>query len=249
MPHQCTKCGKIHPDADKAILSGCDCGSRFFYYIRQEKVDEIERGWSNEIKETIIELEKAGADIIHFDIEDGNFLPVMTLGVRMIKDLRPLTSLPFDVHLMMNKPEWLISDLKEMGADMVSVHYEACPYPRRTLGLIHQAGMLAGLAFNPATPLPSLRHCLPYLSYVLILTTEPEARVCTYLPSVLDKVLEGKKQLGLEKVTWEVDGGFVLDNILDAKRAGADIVVAGRGVFADNQIQLNLKKLRDILNS
>jgi ribulose-phosphate 3-epimerase len=199
------------------------------------------------LKLTIEELEKAGADIIHFDIEDGNFLPVMTLGVRIVKDLRPLTNLPFDVHLMMNTPEWLIPDLKEMGADMVSVHYEACPYPRRTLGLIHQAGMLAGLAFNPATPLPSLKHYLPFLSYVLILTTEPEARVCSYLPSVLDKVVQGKKQPGLEKVQWEVDGGFTLDNIIDAKRSGADIVVAGRGVFVDNQIRLNMKKLHDAL--
>jgi ribulose-phosphate 3-epimerase len=199
------------------------------------------------LKLTIEELEKAGADIIHFDIEDGNFLPVMTLGVRIVKDLRLLTNLPFDIHLMMNTPEWLIPDLKEMGVDMVSVHYEACPYPRRTLGLIHQAGMLAGLAFNPATPLPSLKHYLPFLSYVLILTTEPEARVCSYLPSVLDKVVQGKKQPGLEKVQWEVDGGFTLDNIIDAKRSGADIVVAGRGVFVDNQIRLNMKKLHDAL--
>jgi ribulose-phosphate 3-epimerase len=201
------------------------------------------------LKQTIEDLEKAGADIIHFDVEDGNFLPVMTLGVRMIKDLRPLTALPFDVHLMMNSPEWIIPDLKAMGADMISVHYEACPYPRRTLGIIHQAGMLAGLAFNPATPLPPLRHYLPFLSFVLILTTEPEARISTYLPSVLDKVVEGKKQPGLENVKWEVDGGFILDNILDAKRAGADIVVAGRGVFANNQILQNLKQLHSALNS
>jgi ribulose-phosphate 3-epimerase len=199
------------------------------------------------LKQTVEDLEKAGADIIHFDIEDGNFLPVMTLGVRMVKDLRPLTKLPFDVHLMMNSPEWLIPELKGMGADMVSVHYEACPYPRRTLGMIHNAGMLAGLAFNPATPLPPLRHYLPFLSFVLILTTEPEEREATYLPTVLDKVAEGKKQPGLENVQWEVDGGFVLDNILDAKRAGADIIVAGRGVFADNLIQLNLKRLRERL--
>jgi ribulose-phosphate 3-epimerase len=201
------------------------------------------------LKQTIEDLEKAGADIIHFDIEDGNFLPVMTLGLRMIKDLRPLTALPFDVHLMMNSPEWLIPDLKGMGADMVSVHFEACPYPRRTLGIIHQAGMLAGLAFNPATPLPPLRHYLPFLSFVLILTTEPETRTSTYLPSVLDKVVEGKKQPGLENIKWEVDGGFVLDNIQDAKRAGADIVVSGRGVFSDNQIQGNLNRFHPELNS
>jgi len=199
------------------------------------------------LKQTVEDLEKAGADIIHFDIEDGNFLPVMTLGIRIIKDLRPLTKLPFDVHLMMNSPEWLIPELKEMGADMVSVHYEACPYPRRTLGIIHETGMQAGLAFNPATPLPSLQQYLPFLSFVLILTTEPEVRTATYLPSVLEKVIEGKKQSGLNNVKWEVDGGFVVDNILDAKRAGVDIIVSGRGVFADNKIEQNLKLLHDAL--
>jgi ribulose-phosphate 3-epimerase len=200
------------------------------------------------LRQTVEELEKAGADYIHFDIEDGNFAPVMTLGVRMIKDLRPLTDIPFDVHLMMNTPEWIIPELKEMGANSVSVHYEACPYPRRTLGLIHQVGMQAGLAFNPATPLPILRHCLPFLSFVLVLTTEPEAQVCSYLPSVLRKVVEGKKQPGLEKVKWEVDGGFGVENILDAKSAGADIIVSGRGVFRDGQIQDNLRQLRNVLN-
>ena len=134
-----------------------------------------------------------------------------------------------------------------MGANMVSVHFEACPYPRRTLGIIHEAGMLAGLAFNPATPLPPLKQYLPFLSFVLILTTEPEVRTATYLPSVLEKVIEGKKQLGLENVKWEVDGGFVTDNVLDAKRAGVDIIVSGRGVFANNQIQQNLKQIRDAL--
>ncbi len=200
------------------------------------------------LKQTVEDLVNAGADIIHFDIEDGNFLPVMTLGVRMVKDLRPLTKLPFDVHLMMNTPEWLIPELKEMGADMVSVHYEACPYPRRTLGIIHKAGMMAGLAFNPATPLPPLQHYLPFLSFVLILTTEPEAKIATYLPSVLEKVTEGKKQPGLENVQWEVDGGFVSNNILDAKHAGADIIVTGRGVFENNQINLNIRQLRVALS-
>ena len=199
------------------------------------------------LKATIEDLEKADVDIIHFDIEDGNFTPVMNIGLRMIRDLRPLTQLPFDVHLMTTNPEWMIRDLKEWGADMVSVHYEACPYPRRILGLIHEQGMLAGLAFNPATPIPPLKHYLPFLSFVLILTTEPEARTETYLPSVLDKVVEGKKQLGLENVKWEVDGGFTEETILDAKRAEADIVVCGRGIFMNNQIRLNAQKLKEIL--
>ncbi len=196
------------------------------------------------LAETVKDLEKAGADILHFDLEDGNFVPVMSLGVNIIKALRPLTGLPFDVHLMINNPEWIIPNLSEIGVEMVSVHYEACPYPRRTLGLIHQAGMRAGLAFNPKTPLPELAHYLPFLSFVLILTTEPEAQNCTYLPSVLNKVSEGKKQAGLAEVLWEVDGGFTSENIIDAVRIGADIVVSGRGVFSENKLAENIRKMK-----
>ncbi len=86
------------------------------------------------LAETVKDLEKAGADILHFDLEDGNFVPVMSLGVNIIKALRPLTGLPFDVHLMINNPEWIIPNLSEIGVEMVSVHYEACPYPRRHMG-------------------------------------------------------------------------------------------------------------------
>ena len=199
------------------------------------------------LQATIKDLEEADVDIIHFDIEDGNFVPVMNLGLRMIKDLRPLTSLPFDVHLMMNNPELVIPKLKEWGADMVSVHFEACPYPRRTLGLINQLNMMAGLAFNPATPLPPLRHYLPFLSYVLILTTEPEIQTDAYLPSVLHKVIEGKKQFGLEEVKWQVDGGFTAETVLDAKQAGADIIVSGRGIFKNDQIFMNIENIHAAL--
>lgn len=198
------------------------------------------------LAETVKNLEKAGADILHFDVEDGNFVPIMSLGVNIIKDLRPLTNLPFDVHLMVNNPEWLIPHLTEIGVEMISVHYEACPYPRRTLGLIHQAGILAGLAFNPKTSLPKLGHYLPFLSFVLILTTEPETHSCTYLPSILDKVTEGKKQSELEGILWEVDGGFTPDNILDAVRVGADIVVSGRGIFRDSKYFENIKKMKEV---
>lgn len=198
------------------------------------------------LEELIKELEKSGADYLHFDLEDGNFVPMMSLGVNIIQALRPISSLPFDVHLMINNPEWLIPHLAEIGVEMVSVHFEACPYPRRTLGMIHGFGLQAGLAFNPKTPLPSLSHYSPFLKFVLILTTEPETEMCTYLPSVLQKVAEGRKQPGLEKLLWEVDGGFTPDNILDALQAGADIVVSGRGVFKNNKIAENIKRMKEI---
>ena len=198
------------------------------------------------LSETINDLEEAGADILHFDLEDGNFVPKMSLGVNIIKDLRPLTHLPFDVHLMINNPEWIFPQLAEIGVNMISVHYEACPYPRRTLGLIHNLGIQAGLAFNPKTPLPDLKHYLPFLSYIVILTTEPETQVCTYLQSVLDKVVNGKKQSGLENILWEVDGGFTSENTKDAIDVGADIVVSGRGIFANNQIPSTIQEMKSI---
>ena len=122
--------------------------------------------------ETVIqELNIAGADMIHFDVEDGCFVPAMNLGVKIIKDLRHLTDLPFDVHLMMVHPEWIIPIMADYGVNRLSVHYEACPYPRRTLKIIDDYGMKAGIAFNPKTSIPDLRFCLPYLSIVVLLTT------------------------------------------------------------------------------
>ena len=198
------------------------------------------------LAEAVKDLEKAGADYLHFDLEDGNFVPMLSLGVNVVKALRSLTDLPFDVHLMINNPEWIIPTLSEIGVQMVSVHYEACPYPRRTLGMIHEAGIRAGLAFNPRTPLPDLAHYLPFLSFVLILTTEPEANTATYLPTILNKVTEGKKQKNLQGVLWEVDGGFTAENIKDAVRVGADIVVSGRGVFRENKIAENIRQMKAI---
>jgi ribulose-phosphate 3-epimerase len=193
---------------------------------------------------TIRELEMAGADSIHIDIEDGSFVPVMTLGVKIIKELRPLTKLPLDVHLMMVNPEWLIPELARMGVDRLSVHEEACPYPRRTLRMITEYGMTAGLAFNPKTPLPPLGFCLPYLSFVVVLSTEPEMGDCPYLPSTLDKVSEGRAQPELRNVEWVVDGGITIHTLPDVIEAGASVAVIGRGVFENGTIHENISRMK-----
>lgn len=193
-------------------------------------------------------LTTAQVDYLHFDIEDGVFVPVMTLGTKMISDLRPLTPLPFDVHLMMVNPEWLIPDLVRMGANRISVHYEACPYPRRTLRKIVEAGAQAGIALNPATPLPELAYLRPYLDFVLILTSEPEVPDCPFLPAVAEKVRRGKHQPGLEGVEWVVDGGINAQNLPQVVAAGADTLVIGRAIFKDNAVLDNLHHLRQILS-
>jgi ribulose-phosphate 3-epimerase len=193
---------------------------------------------------TVRALEEGGADSLHLDIEDGSFVPLMGLGTKIIETIRPLTRLPLDVHLMMNNPEWLIPDLAKWGVNRVSVHYEACPYPRRTLGWIVSNGMQAGLAFNPATPLPPLQFCLPLLSFVVILTTEPEVAESSLLLPVLGKVRAGRQQPGLEAVEWVVDGGITPENAEVVWNAGADIIVAGRSTFRGGDIKENIRKMK-----
>jgi len=192
-------------------------------------------------------LDEAGADLIHFDVEDGSFVPVMTLGTKIVADLRPLTRRPFDVHLMMVHPEWLVPQLVHDGANRVSVHYEACPYPRRSLRMIAEAGAAAGLAFNPATPLPDLTDLRPYLSFVVILTTEPEVPEAAFLPHALEKIRRAKASPGMETVEWVADGGLNRDNVGLAVAAGADTLVIGRSVFREGKIAENLREIRHAL--
>jgi len=141
---------------------------------------------------------------------------------------------------MMDNPGWLIPELAQWGADRIAVHYEACDYPRRVLGLIAEHGMRAGLAFNPKTDIPTLEFCLPYLSFVVVLTTEPEVQECSFLPSILSKVVKAKRQKGMDQVEWAVDGGVTVENMGLVSAAGADTVIAGRGIFGDGRIQENL---------
>ena len=132
---------------------------------------------------------------------------------------------------------------------MVSVHFEACPYPRRTLRLIVEQGMQAGLAFNPSTPIPDLSFCLPYLSFIVILTTEPEQEGCPFLPSILDKIRGAKVHPEMKKLTWVADGDISAINAKQVVDAGADILVVGRGVFKDGKILENIIDIKAAIAS
>ena len=193
----------------------------------------------------ITELNESGVDYIHFDVEDGSFTPVMTLGTKIIKDLRPLSKLPFDVHLMMVNPEWILPELKVFGADRVAVHYEACPYPRRILRQIADLGIVPGLAFNPATAIPEIGYLKPYLDFIILLSTEPEQPDCPFIPDTLDKLIAGKKQTGLGDIEWVVDGGVNDSNIKEVAASGANTVVIGRGAFEGGDLKGNIRQFRD----
>lgn len=192
------------------------------------------------LSEVIRELDRASVDLIHFDVEDGVFVPVMTLGMKIIRDLRPLTDIPFDVHLMMVNPEWLIPQLVVDGANRITVHWEACPYPRRILSLIVEQGAQAGVAFNPATPIPDLSYLKPLVSIVNVLTSEPEAG-SPFLPGMLDKLQRARERL--PDAEWIVDGGVTTDNVQAVARAGADTAVVGRFFFAGDSPSSLLDRL------
>lgn len=196
------------------------------------------------LRAVVEQLAIARVDYLHFDVEDGSFVPMMTLGTKIIHDLRPLTGLPFDVHLMMFNPEWLIPSLVRGGAGRIAVNSEACPYPRRTLRQIAELGAVPGLAFNPATPVPPLEFLKPYLKYVILLSTEPEEPDCPFLPAVLEKLRQAKQTATLEGIEWVVDGGINAENLEEVIRAGADTAVIGRSVFQGGKIVENLARLR-----
>ena len=196
------------------------------------------------LKESLTELETAGVDYLHFDLEDGVFVPLMTLGTKLISDLRPISKLPFDVHLMVQDPEWLIPQVITLGADRVAIHYEACLYPRRVLRQTSELGAAPGLAFNPATPLPDLSYLAPYLKFIIILTTEPEGPDCPFLPAVLDKLKVRSGNPYLQSLEWVVDGGVDNGNIEEVLNAGADTVVVGRYAFKDGKVADNINQLR-----
>ncbi len=200
------------------------------------------------LEETIKELELAKIDVIHFDIEDGAFVPQLNSGIKVIEQLRNICKLPFDVHLMVNNPEWLIPQLAKYEINMLSVHYEACPYPRRTLRIIQDHGIKAGLAFNPKTDFPTRDYFSPFLDFILALSTEPEVGQPVFIPSVLEKIAEHKAHGWPKKIQWEIDGGINKDNLARVLQSEVDLIVIGRGIFENGGISSNIQGLKEMIH-
>ena len=188
--------------------------------------------------EEIVRLEAAGADIIHLDIMDGHFVPNITIGPSVIKALRPLTKLPFDVHLMIDNPDRYIDDFIDAGADILTVHVEACPHLHRTIQKIHQRGIKAAVALNPATSLSTIEWILKDLDMVLIMTVNPGFGGQSFIEPMIQKVKELRKLADSagKDLNIEVDGGIGPDNIGLITDAGANIIVAGSAVFKTGDV-------------
>ena len=184
--------------------------------------------------EEILSLEKAGADIVHCDVMDGVFVNNITFGIKMIADIRKLTTLPLDCHLMIVNPEKYVERFAKAGADYITVHYEACKDNlKEVLTLIKSTGVKCGAVINPDTPVSAIQDVLPLCDMVLVMSVFPGFGGQKFIPECLDKLRELRGLIdGLGKeILLEIDGGVHAGNVEEIKAAGADVIVAGSAVF------------------
>lgn len=205
----------------------------------------------NCLGEQLALLEREGCRWVHIDVMDGMFAPSISYGMPVIQSIRKNSRLFFDVHMMVEEPGRYVQAMKESGADLLTVHAEACTHLDRTLSTIREAGMKAAVALNPATPLEAIRYVYDKLDMVLQMTVNPGFGGQSYIPAMTEKIRELRKRLdeaGYQKVDIEVDGGVnqkTLDAVLEA---GASIIVAGSAVFKGD-ISANIARFREKIGS
>lgn len=188
----------------------------------------------SKLADELQDIEKGGADLVHLDVMDGHFVPNLTFGAPIIKALRPVTNLPFDVHLMTFHPDMYFDALKEAGATMISFHAEADIHLDRTVHEIQNRGIKAGIALNPGTSLSAIEELLPILDFVLIMSVNPGFGGQSFIPYTLEKIRKLRRMAdlaGRKDLMIEVDGGVSPKNSKALGEAGADIAVAGSAVF------------------
>ncbi len=201
----------------------------------------------SKLGEEIINLHNAGADFIHIDVMDGEFVPNITFGMPVIKAIRNKTDKVFDVHLMINNPQRYIDEFILAGADIITLHYEAEKHLDRAIQYIKSKGVKAAIALNPATPTMVLKDIIANLDMVLIMSVNPGFGGQKFIPYSLNKIRE-VKEMALKannpNILIQVDGGIDKNNVKEVIEAGANVIVAGSAVFGDGNLEENIKALR-----
>jgi ribulose-phosphate 3-epimerase len=203
--------------------------------------------------EQVREAVAGGTDWIHVDVMDGHFVPNMTIGPPIVAALRPITDLPLDVHLMIEQPDQLIPEFVRAGADCITVHQETCPHLHRTIQIIKDSGVKAGVTINPATPLSLLDEILADVDLVLIMSVNPGFGGQSYIPASTSKIARLRRLLderGLTDVELEVDGGIKAHNAAEIVAVGASVLVVGSAIFNDQaSVAANIATLRSRIGS
>ena len=201
------------------------------------------------ISEEISVVANAGADYLHLDVMDGRFVPNITWGPKIIGDLRKLSKLPFDCHLMIVEPERYVDEFRGAGADIITFHYEATPHAHRLLGHIRTLGAKAGISICPQTPVSALQDIIEDCDLVLIMSVNPGFGGQKFIPRSIEKLKEARALIDARnpRCELEVDGGIGADNIRAVVDAGTDVIVMGSSIFGTVDPGATVRKMRSLL--